>query len=276
MTKSVSNTSLIQEVNATEIPFGTGAFWWLGQHGFIIKLGQDVVLIDAYLSPSEWRNVPPVVMAEEVNNANVIIGTHDHSDHIDRPAWPTLASASPKATFITPKQARDEILKETTLPSDRVLGINDGETLRVGKLSITAIPAAHEHLSIDPETGFHEFIGVIIEGNGLTVYHAGDTCIYEGMQARLRNWSLDLALLPINGRDAKRLKSGCIGNMTYQEAVDLAGTIRPGLTIPTHFEMFTGNTENPELFLDYLSVKYPLLRAEIPIHGRRVIFPKGQ
>jgi len=91
------------------------------------------------------------------------------------------------------------------------------------------------------------------------------------MQARRRLWPLDLALLPINGRDARRLAANCIGNMTYQEAADLAGAIRPGLTIPTHFDMFADNGENPQLFVDYMRVKYPRLATRVPRHGQRNI-----
>ena len=58
--------------------------------------------------------------------------------------------------------------------------------------------------------------------------------------------------------------------MTYQEAADLAGAVRPGLTIPTHFDMFAGNTENPQLFADYMAVKYPDLPVRICRYGDRI------
>ena len=59
--------------------------------------------------------------------------------------------------------------------------------------------------------------------------------------------------------------------MTYQEAADLAGAIRPGLTIPTHFDMFAANSENPQLFVDYMRVKCPHLATRVPRHGERNI-----
>lgn len=263
--------ALIDEINSTDVPFGQAAFWWLGQHGFIVKLGEVVIYIDPYLSPSEHRNIPPLLTPSEITNATIVIGTHDHSDHIDRPMWPDITKASPDAVFITPALVRDDIVSALNLPNEQVIGLDEGFSTIITGVKITAIPAAHELLVKDPTTGYHECIGVIIEGNGFTLYHAGDTCIYEGIQERLRQWKLDLAFLPINGRDAKRLKSGCIGNMTYQESVDLAGSIQPGLTIPTHFEMFNGNTENPQLFMEYIEVKYPALKAQIPIHGLKTV-----
>ena len=266
-----SGLELIAEVDATVVPFGSCAFWWLGQHGFIVKLGSTVLVIDAYLSPSEYRNIPPLVSPEQLTNATGILGTHDHSDHIDRPVWPAMATASPNAVLVIPIAVRESVVAEMMLDPERVVGLNDALSTIIGDLKVTAVPAAHELLSIDPKTGGHEFLGFVIEGNGFCLYHAGDTCIYEGMQAKLRQWNFDLVFLPINGRDARRLRSNCIGNMTYQEAVDLAGTLRPGLTVPTHFEMFNGNTENPDLFMDYLDAKYPGVHGQIPKHGERVL-----
>jgi L-ascorbate metabolism protein UlaG (beta-lactamase superfamily) len=262
---------LIDEVNATSVSYGQCAFWWLGQHGFIIKLGTAICYLDAYLTPNPGRQVPPLLKAEEVRNANLILGTHDHGDHIDRNAWPAMAAASPDATFIIPQFVRAKGVEDLGLGNARVIGLDKGSRVEVDGIRVTAVPAAHELLDIDPVTGLHPYLGYIVEGNGFSLYHAGDTCIYEGMQSILRQWKLDLALLPINGRDAKRLKSHCIGNMTYQEAVDLAGAIRPGLTIPTHFDMFAGNSENPQLFVDYMDVKYPGLRTMVPRHGERVV-----
>ncbi len=67
---------------------------------------------------------------------------------------------------------------------------------------------------------------------------------------------IDAALLPINGRDAVRYRRNCIGNMTFQEAADLAGELQPGLVIPGHWDMFADNPGDPDAFVDYLTIKY--------------------
>ena len=266
-----SGKALIDDINDCQVSQGQCAFWWLGQHSFVVKLGQSVCYLDPYLTPDPARLVPPLLAPQDLTNATLVLGTHDHGDHIDRPAWPVIAAAAPQALFVVPKLLQQRIAGELKLSPHRVLGVDQDLTVKVNGLSITAIPAAHELLDQDPATGLHPYLGYIIEGNGFRLYHAGDTCLYEGMQPLLRRWPLDLAFLPINGRDARRLAANCIGNMTYQEAVDLAGAVKPGLTVPAHFEMFAMNSENPQLFVDYLKVKYPSLRALIPQHGQRVV-----
>ncbi len=263
----INGNELIAEMNNCRLDEGECAFWWLGQHGFALKLGEVVCYIDAFLTPMKARQVPPLLTPEQVSNASLFFGSHDHADHIDRPAWPAMAAAAPTAPFLVPELKRRQVTEEIGLDAARVLGIEAGQTVEIAGIRVTAVPAAHEFLDIDEATGLHPYLGFVIEGNGCTIYHAGDTCIYEGMQAILRRWSFDVAFLPINGRDARRLASNCIGNMTYQEAVDLAGTLRPGLSVPTHFEMFAGNSEDPQLFIDYARVKYPALATQIPQHG---------
>jgi len=262
---------LIHDIDTCTVPVGNCAIWWLGQHSFIVKLGTTVVYLDAFLSPRKGRLVAPLLTPDQVVNADLILGSHDHIDHIDRPSWPGMAHASPHALFVVPELLRTRVTTELNLPPDRVSGLDLGRTITFKDVTVTAIPAAHELLDRDEATGLHPYLGFIIESHGFRLYHSGDCCIYEGQHALLRTKPCNLFLLPINGRDARRLASGCIGNMTYQEAADLAGAHAPGTVIPTHYEMFARNAANVQEFVDYLQVKYPRQCVLVPAHGERVL-----
>lgn len=264
---------LIRDIDSCQVPEGSVAAWWLGQHSFVVKAGDSVIYIDPFLTPMERRQVPPLLTPEQVCHASLICGTHDHVDHIDREVWPALAKASPGARFVVPDLLRESLARDLAVPDERFVGLDDGRTARIGDVRITGVAAAHEFLDRDPASGRHPYLGYVMEANGCAVYHSGDCCIYEGLQTKLRRWNLDVAFLPINGRDAQRLAAGCIGNMTYQEAADLAGALRPGLTIPAHYEMFANNSQDPEPFLDYMRVKYPHLKTLRPEHGERILTP---
>jgi L-ascorbate metabolism protein UlaG (beta-lactamase superfamily) len=256
--------ALIDEINE-RIPAGGDVLaWWLGQHSFIIKIKDKIIYIDPYLSDKEKRLIPPFLKPEEITNADIILGTHDHSDHIDRPAWPAIAKASPSAKFAIPEAIKKMILDLTKIGGERIIGLNDLTTIETASVKITGIAAAHEFLQQDTKTGLYPFLGYVIEYDGVTLYHSGDCCVYDGLAAKLKRWKIDMAFLPINGRDAVRYSSGCIGNMTFQEAADLAGTVNFGLTIPAHYDMFAGNRENPKSFTDYMAAKYPSLKTMIP------------
>ena len=263
---------LISDVDNCILHEGEAAFWWLGQQGFVLKFTGVVIYLDPFLTELPERNVPPLLKAKEISHADFILGSHDHGDHIDRCVWPILAKSSPKAKFIVPFYLCEQLSRELLIPRDRFIGLDDGLCVKISGVKITGLAAAHEFLDRDPDTGCYKYLSYVIETNGRTVYHAGDTCIYEGLQSKLKEWEkIDVMFLPINGRDGKRLRENCIGNMTYQEAVDLAGAVKPRLVVPAHYEMFDSNKENPLLFGDYLGAKYPQIDYWIGEHGTRVL-----
>jgi len=266
-----TGTDLIRDIDACRVPAGSCALWWLGQQSFIVKLGETVVYLDAFLSPHHGRQVESLLTPAQAVNASLILGSHDHADHIDRPAWPGMALASPQALFVVPALLRQRVIDEIHLPSERVAGLDLGLSVQSGQVTVTAIPSAHEFLDRDAVTGLHPHLGFIVEGPEFRLYHAGDCCIYEGQQALLRTRPCDLFILPINGRDAQRLATNCIGNMTYQEAADLAGDLQPGAVIPGHYEMFARNSANVTDFTEYMRVKYPNQRVIVPKHGDQVM-----
>jgi len=68
-------------------------------------------------------------------------------------------------------------------------------------------------------------VGFVVDLNGVRLYHAGDTTIYPGMVERLQPLDIDVALIPINGRDWFREQRQIIGNCDHREAADLGNVI---------------------------------------------------
>ncbi len=246
---------IIDEINSMRVENGQLHFWWLGQQSWVIKTARSIIYIDPYLTPREKRNTPPFFTPEQMINADYIFGTHDHSDHIDHPSIAGMMNASPNAKLITPEVARQKLLDEG-LESSRIISLGRHMEFSDDRIKVTALKAKHEFFDFSRVTGF-PFLQYIIELDGVVVYTAGDTLCYDGLQMELSQWPITLALVPINGRDAKRYLRGCMGNMTWQEAVDLAGELHPVLVCPAHYEMFSDNSEDPQKFVDYLEAKFP-------------------
>ena len=259
--------AFLKTVKETKTPDGEAVLWWLGQMGLLIKIGDTVLCVDYFSSDTPGRLIPPPIPAEEMEGIDVFLGTHDHLDHIDHGAWRVFAKNCPEALFVFPACHQKSILDDG-IPECRCRGLNDGQSCRIGNVTVRAIAAAHEFLAPDPETGLYPCLQYILEGGGLRLYHAGDTLRYEGMLPRLQSMgAIDAALLPINGRDGTRYRRNCIGNMTFQEAADLAGALRPRLVIPGHWDMFADNPGDPGAFQDYLDAKYPgAVECIVPRH----------
>lgn len=229
---------------------------WLGQMGLMIQIGNTKICIDYFASPLEGRQTPVPVPAGELTGIDAFLGTHDHLDHIDHGSWKIWARTNPNAKFVFPEKHREAVLADGMDPVNAI-GLNEGGSVRIGDITVHAIAASHEFLDKDDD-GLYPYLQYIIEGDGVRIHHAGDTVRYEGMLPKIKSFGkMDLQLLPINGRDAVRYGNNCIGNMTYQEAADLAGETGSSFVIPGHWDMFADNSEDPKKFADYISVKYP-------------------
>lgn len=244
---------------------GNVSLYWLGQMGLLIDTGNTRICVDYFASPADGRLTPPPFPAETLTGIDMFIGTHDHIDHIDHDAWKIWAKTNPEALFAFPEAHMDSVLGDGVSPSNAV-GLNDGVSYTYKDITIHALAASHEFLDRDEKTGLYPYLQYIIEANGVRIHHAGDTVRYEGMLPKIKSFGkINVQLLPINGRDAKRYRIDFIGNMTYQEAADFAGETVPGLVIPGHWDMFEINGEDPTLFADYLDAKYKgKIRCVIP------------
>ncbi len=250
-----SGQDLLDSIAAANPRPGELVFWWLGQHSVILRMGAARVFIDPYLKPSERRRKPPLLAPAQGTGFDLVLCTHDHSDHLDPEAIPGLAATS-EAVFITSPSARERMLS-LGVPEQRWVGLDPGQAATVAGVTVTAVKACHEFFDVTPD-GHYPYLGFVLESNGVRAYHCGDTVWWEGLQADLRALlPLDVAFVCINGRDAERYRRNCLGNMSFAEAADLVGPLPVGLAVPTHFDMFANNSEDPLKFTDYMAAKYP-------------------
>lgn len=246
---------------------GALAFWALGQVGVAIGGPEGVLYVDPYLTDSDGqggvleRNFPPPLPPEEVANASAVLLTHDHIDHTDPETILPLAAASPEARFVAPFTSRDTLVG-AGLDARRISVPTVGEPFEVIGATVTAVPSAHTELGHDPERGY-PYLGYVVEWNGVTAYHAGDTVVHDGLIEALQGRRVDVAFLPINGRDYFRTRDGIIGNMDLREAAHLAEELDFGLVVPTHHDLFAFNGADPGWFVSYLNGLNPARRHKV-------------
>ena len=226
---------------------GSAVVTWLGQSSVRIRLGDANVLVDPFLSPHPDRLVPPPFAPEEARDFDVVLITHDHLDHLDDEALPGILEASPKAVVVVP----GEVVERVTglgVDAGRVRGLNADENTQIAGVTIDAVPACHG-VEIADAYRLGPFRGYVVSANGMRVYHAGDTIVFDGLVERLRELGVRLALLPINGRDPEREAQGLVGNMNEREAAQLAFDIGADAVIPMHWDMFASNPGDPAAFV---------------------------
>lgn len=269
---------LVRKINEAQVEPGSLRIWWIGQEGFVFKSATQIIYIDPYLStyaermtkgkPNEHVRIKPAPMkAEEVTHADIVFCTHDHADHIDPDSLPAIAVQSPQARFVVPECAR-ETMRNFGIDDDQIYSMKGDDELRLNDIYVYAIPAKHEEFDQDPQKGY-PYLSYVIEIDGITIFHAGDTIPYNGQVERLKKNKIDLAFLPINGRDDFRHKLDFAGNFTCEEAVRFALDIHAGLTIPMHYDMFAINTADINEFrriADEHHVRYLVMEHAASIH----------
>lgn len=266
--------ALVAEITRHLVPPGAVGVWWLGQASLVLKAGGAIVYVDPYLADSPRRLVPPAFPPEAVTNADLVLLTHDHSDHIDPTTLPALAAASPAAPLVAPRPVAARVGELVGDPA-RVVPAVAGERLDVGPVAVVPIPAAHETLDEDPALGFPA-LGYVLEVDGVTLYLAGDTVPFEGLLEALAPFRIDLAFLPINGRDFFRTRRGTIGNMNEREAAELAAALDVDTVVPVHYGMFANNTVPPGTFVSHLAAAHPEVQCHVLGRFRRWLYHPGR
>lgn len=240
---------------------------YIGQVGLILRKNGFNVAIDPFLTgsvdqppgsePGFWiRRYAPPVQAESLKDLDLVLCTHEHSDHLDPETLRVIAAASPVCTFAAPR-ACIPLLEQIGIPTERLHALKADMAFECrGDLTIHPIPAWHEVREVDEE-GWDRYLGYLMNWDGIVIYHAGDTLINETLIEILHAYDIDLGFLPINGRDLFRNRLGIDGNMNAREAAGLAWELQMGTVVPLHFDLYPNNSEGISGFVDELFHHYP-------------------
>jgi L-ascorbate metabolism protein UlaG (beta-lactamase superfamily) len=251
-----SHDALLAEIRASDRRDGNFRLWWLGQSGFLLQWQGVHVLLDPYLSDSlttkySRTDKPHVRMTELVIDparlsfADIATSTHNHTDHLDGETLRPILAQNPNLKLVIPEANRAFVAERLSMDGAAFIGVDDGTAVEVSGIRFSGVASAHESVERD-DHGRARFLGYVLQFDGWTIYHSGDTVRYPGMAEKLKPFGIHIALLPINGRAAERRVPG---NLFGAEAAQLAKDISAALVIPCHFDMFEFNTASPDEFV---------------------------
>lgn len=256
--------------------------FWLGQAGFRLRdpVGGPTVFCDPFISANAARSWQAPVDAAALAQAHVILVSHEHTDHLDRPALQAAAQApGSRFTLVLPRPLISDA-EALSLPPERVVGAQPDEPIDLQGVHIYPVPARHG-VNVSDAYSFGEelsdgrvrYLGYVVEIGGTRVYHAGDCIPYPGHAERLSALQPDIALLPINGRDFFReSEHNIVGNMDFREAARLASDMGANILVPMHWELFPGNRGYPGDLVTYVADNFPGLSVLVMGRGKRVTF----
>ncbi len=193
---------------------------WLTHASFSIRTSKGkVILIDPWIT----GNPLATTTLDDVSQADLILVTHDHFDH-SGDAGPIAKKTG--GVVVGMPETVSKIKADNDLSEDNIVfggfGMNIGGTAVVDGIAVTMTQAFHSSESGAPS-------GYIIElEDGTTVYHAGDTGIFDSMRILGELYPIDVALLPI----------GNVFTMDPVQAVAALKLLKPKKVIPMHYKTF--------------------------------------
>jgi L-ascorbate metabolism protein UlaG (beta-lactamase superfamily) len=250
------------------------SFWWLGQAGFLFRYQGKVFVVDPYLSDclarkyaastfKHERLMEPPIRAQDMTPLHWILCTHRHSDHMDPETLPALIRANPHCQTMAPAAERRHI-KTLGLSGDRTVLLREGDFLRLTpSISVQVIASAHEQLKTNTE-GEDHYLGFVIRLGDTTIYHSGDCVPYDGLLEKLAQAKIDVAFLPVNGRDELRRQHNIPGNFSFAEALALCRAADIPQMVCHHFGMFSFNTIEREVLQGLVEKEKALDRITVP------------
>jgi L-ascorbate metabolism protein UlaG (beta-lactamase superfamily) len=206
---------------------------WLGHACFALTTAAgNVTLIDPWLAGNPA--CPPAL--RKPARVDVILVTHGHGDHFGdvltlcRAHKPKIAAIYETATWIEGQGI------------ENVMPMSKGGTQKIGEIEVTMVNAFHSNgiesgKPGEPVVYGGEPAGFIVRmPGGLTIYHAGDTCVFGDMRIIGELYKPDVACLPI----------GDLYTMGPREAAHAIRLLGVHHVIPMHFGTFPALTGTPE------------------------------
>jgi L-ascorbate metabolism protein UlaG (beta-lactamase superfamily) len=232
----------VRSMDFRQLPHPTPALWWLGRSGFLLNCKGRFVLLDPYLSAAD-----PVIAPKRLDFLDIVACSCDRPDHFDPDTLRALVEVNPGLRIVCPA-AHQELVRDTTgLSWDQITGVDliPGDSpgsrfsahpkAKVLGIRFIPVPAVWEGSTDPAPDACPARIGYLIHTGVGVVYFPGPTRPDGETVETLRRWEPQLALLPINGREADDPE----GNYWGDEAAQLAKDIQTKFAIPCHHDLCT-------------------------------------
>ncbi len=212
---------------------------WIGHSTVLLQLGELNILTDPVFSqrafPVQWagprRIMDPALAIEALPPLDVILLSHTHYDHLDKPAVRQIASAHPNATWVVPLGVGAYIRGWGAL---EIVELDWWQQATVGALRVTATPARHFSARRLGDRNKTLWCGFALELDAKRAFFAGDTAYHtEFGEVGARCGPFDFVMIPIGAYDPRWFMH--VVHVDPEEAVQIYQDLvapRPGPVLP--------------------------------------------
>jgi L-ascorbate metabolism protein UlaG (beta-lactamase superfamily) len=206
---------------------------WIGHATVLLRIGGATILTDPVLSHRLGvgfglftvglkREMAAALQVQELPKIDLILISHAHMDHLDRP---TLARLKKTTPVVTAARTGDLI---RDLGFHRVTELRWGDSTRVAGVNITACPVTHWGARTFHDT-YRGYNGYVLDDGRRRVLFTGDTADHDFRGIG----GIDLAIIGIGAYDPY-----IAAHATPEQAWAMADQVRARWLLPIHHSTF--------------------------------------
>src|SRR3569833_402489 len=216
---------------------------WIGHSTVLLQIDGLTILTDPVFSTrigiglgpltiGMIRLAAPAALPEYLPTPDVILLSHAHMDHFDRPSRRALEH---RGTTVVTAAGTSDLLRVKRYQKVHELKWN--ETARVGSASIRAFEVRHwgARTHTDVHLGYN---GYVLEVGRHRVLFGGDTAYTDSFRALRSSKEIELAIMPIGAYDPW-INAHCNPEQAFQMANDAGAN----LILPVHHQTFKLSSE---------------------------------
>ena len=185
--------------------------------------------------------VDPYNIDKNYNDADFIFITHSHYDHFSEEDINKVKKGD--TIIVEPKDLYSKT-QNLGFATENILVVEPNNEYTIRGLRFNTVPAYNTNKSFHPKS--NDWVGYIIELEGIIYYIAGDTDMTEDN----RRVKCDVAFVPVGGTFT----------MDSEEAATLINEIKPKIAIPIHYGSIVGTKQDAINFVNSLN---PEIKGEI-------------
>jgi L-ascorbate 6-phosphate lactonase len=256
----------LEEVESFQFQRGI-TVWSLGSPSFIYRSPQSTIYIDPYFGPTPpeaetlypgvYRVTAVPIYPPEITRVDVVISTHDHTDHCHEPTLLAF-QAHTSAMFIAPETSTNRMLKGG-IEGDRIKTVRPGDEFGIKDVQVKVFD------SHDPDAP--GAVTYLLTADGVTLFVSGDTRDGPTLAEIGNQNQVDVALLAFGSR---RLY------LTYDKLVEAARRLKPKLLLPFHWEVWRGETGDPLALGKMVALDPPPFDLKLLQIGDRITYEAGR
>ena len=220
---------------------------WLGHAAFLIKLGEQHILTDPFLSNTAGimgigprRYIPAGIKVSDLPEINTILISHNHYDHLDTATLKKIKNKK-NITVICPLKLSKTF---TSIGYKKTIELDWYDEKQNKDLVITALPAYHWSRRLGYKYNSTLWNGYLITFQSKKIFFSGDTAFGSMFSDIGKKFGpFDLTIIPIGAYKPREMMQA--SHCTPEEAVEITSMLNSNYILGMHWGTIRLSAEDP-------------------------------